>query len=192
MKILLRRFQFAALLLSAVLLATACHREPQVLTVGGDFTLTDQNGTPFQLSSLRGNAVLVFFGYTSCPDVCPTTLSKIASVYRQLGPDAARVRTVYISVDTRRDTPAVLKEYLNNFSSLHAIGLTGSVPQIDKVAAQYGASYEISPAAGPHTDYTVAHTTYVYGLDPKGRTRLLFPYDATVAQMSEGIREILR
>jgi len=186
-----RRFWLVALLLITGL-ATACHRAPEVLPVGGDFALTDQNGKLFELSSLRGNAVLVFFGYTSCPDVCPTTLSKIASVYRQLGPQAGRVKTVYISVDTRRDTPPVLKEYLNNFSSIHAIGLTGSVAQIDKVAKEYGASYEIAPVPGSKNDYTVAHTTYVYGLDPKGRTRILFPYDATVAQMTEGIREILR
>src|SRR5271168_1810530 len=78
----------------------SCHRaELPVLPVGGDFALTDYNNQHFELSSLRGKAVLVFFGYTSCPDVCPTTLSKLASVYKQLGNDSKRVKTLYISVD---------------------------------------------------------------------------------------------
>jgi protein SCO1/2 len=183
------------LLSLAVLTSSGCSRgAPEVLNIGGDFTLTDQNGTPFELSSLRGKAVLIFFGYTACPDACPTTMSKLASVYRELGADAARVKTVYISVDTQRDRPAVLKEYLTNFRSVDAIGLTGSVAEIDKVTALFGARYRITPlpeTPGSHETYTVGHTTAVYALDPNGRTRLIFPYEATVAEMTEGIRETL-
>jgi protein SCO1 len=180
----------------AALFAAGCGREAlPILNIGGDFTLTNQDGMPFELSSLRGKAVLIFFGYTSCPDVCPTTMSKLASVYRELGPDAARVQTVYISVDTQRDTPAVLKEYLTNFKSVDAIGLTGTVKDIDKVTALFNAIYRITPlpdATGSNENYTVGHTTAVYALDANGRTRKVFSYAATVAEMTEGIREILQ
>jgi protein SCO1/2 len=121
-------------------------------------------------------------------------MSKLASVYRALGPDASRVQTVYISVDTKRDTPAVLKEYLTNFKSVHAIGLTGTVPEIDTVTNLFGAQYQIAPVLDTSTSeqtYTVAHTTSVYALDPEGRTRLIFPYEATVAEMTKGVRDIL-
>jgi protein SCO1/2 len=165
-----------------------------VLDIGGDFTLADQDGMPFELSSLRGKAVLIFFGYTACPDACPTTMSKLASVYRELGADAARVQTVYISVDTQRDTPAVLKEYLTNFKSVSAIGLTGSVEQIDQVTALFRAAYRITPVPEmpeSHEAYTVGHTTSVYALDADGRTRLIFPYEASVEDMTSGIRDVL-
>ena len=165
------------------------------MKIGGDFTLTDQNGLPFELSSLRGNAVLIFIGYTSCPDACPTTMSKLATVYRELGADASRVKTVYISVDSQRDTPAVMKEYLTNFKSINAIGLTGSKEEIDKVTTLFGARYVITPLSdmpASHEMYTVGHTTSVYGLDADGRTRLIFPYEASVADMTQGIHQILQ
>lgn len=187
--------RFTWILLASAILTWGCARQrPQVLPVGGDFTLTDQDGKPFELSSLHGKAVLVFFGYTTCPDACPVTMSKIASVYRHLGPDARRLKTVYISVDTQRDTPPVLKEYLTNFKSVDAVGLTGTVSQIDKVTALYGAEYEITPMAGmpaSHHMYNVAHSTDVYLVDPQGRTRDIFEYDASVEALTKGVREVL-
>lgn len=161
-----------------------------VLSVGGDFTLTDDSNQRFELSSLRGKAVLIFFGYTSCPDVCPTTLSKLSSVYKKLGPDAARVKTLYITVDPGRDTPAVMKDDLSSFD-LDALGLTGTKAEIDKVVALYGASYEIIPTPESAMKYTVAHSTTLYALDPAGRTRILFPYEATVGDIVKGVQSIL-
>jgi len=170
---------------------SSCHRvELPVLDVGGNFALTDHNNQRFELSSLRGKAVLIFFGYTSCPDACPTTLSKLSSVYRKLGSDAKRVKTLYISVDPQRDTPAVLKEDLGSFE-LDALGLTGSKEEIDKVVKLYGASYEIIPTPDSAAKYTVAHSTTLYALDPEGRTRRLFSYDATVEEIVNGLRAIL-
>jgi protein SCO1/2 len=160
-----------------------------IVPVGGDFALTDHNNQPFQLSSLRGKAVLIFFGYTSCPDACPTTLSKLSAVYRKLGKDSRRVQTLYISVDPQRDTPEVLKEDLSYFH-LGALGLTGTKDQIDKVVAQYGASYEIIPTPESEAKYTVAHSTTLYALDGAGKTRLLFSYDATVDDIAAGLRSI--
>ena len=180
-----------AFLSVAALSALSCHRaELPILPVGGGFTLTDHNGGRFDLSSLRGKAALIFFGYTSCPDACPTTLSKLASVYRRLGDDAKQVKTLYISVDPERDTPAVLKADLSSFH-VDALGLTGTKPEIDKVVAQYGASYEIIPTPNSAAKYTVAHSTILYGIDRAGRTRILFSYDATVEEIVNGLRSIL-
>lgn len=164
--------------------------ELPVLSVGGDFVLTDQDNQPFQLASQRGKAVLVFFGYASCPDACPTTLSKLAAVYRKLGSDASKVQTLYVSVDPERDTPEVLKEDLAHFR-IDALGLTGTKAEIDKVVAQYGASYEIVLLPESEAKYTVTHSTTLYALDAAGRTRILFPYEAGVDEITAGLRKIL-
>jgi protein SCO1/2 len=152
--------------------------------------MVDHDGQPFTLASQRGKVVLIFFGYTFCPDACPTTLSKLASVYRRLGKGASRVKTLYISVDPERDTPAVLKADLENFK-IDAIGLTGTKAQIDAVVAQYGAMYEIVPTPESAAKYTVSHTTTLYGLDPDGRLRIRWRYDATADEIIEGVRTLL-
>jgi protein SCO1/2 len=176
------------------LVALAClgcqRAELPVLSIGGDFSLTDHDNQPFQLSSVRGKAVLIFFGYASCPDACPTTLSKLSVVYKKLGKDAARVKTLYISVDPQRDTPQVLKEDLSYFR-IDALGLTGTKAELDKVVAQYGASYEIIPMPESEAKYTVAHSTTLYALDPAGKTRILFSYEASVDEITAGLKEIL-
>ena len=181
--------------LAVVVPLAACHRAATpslpVLPIGGsDFTLTDDDGERFSLSSLRGRAVLIFFGYTFCPDACPTTLSKLASVARKLGSDAGRVKTLYISVDPQRDTPAVLKSDLSNFD-VDVLGLTGTKPEIDQVVKAYGAAYEIVPMPNSAAKYSVAHTTSLYALDTSGRTRIEFAYEAPVDDIVKGIREIL-
>jgi protein SCO1/2 len=180
------------LIFSFIALAvTGCRQAPRlpVLHDGGDFALTDHNGQRFELTSLRGKAVLIFFGYTSCPDVCPTTLSKLSEVYRRLGDDSKRVKTLYITVDPGRDIPAVLKDDLSNFE-VDALGLTGTKAEIDKVVALYGAQYEIIPTPESAAKYTVAHTATLYALDTAGRTRLEFPYDAKVDDIVAGIKAI--
>lgn len=184
----------ASLLICAMVIG-GCRRGPAakalpVLPIGGDFSLLGHDGSRFELASLRGKAVLVFFGYSSCPDACPTTLSKLATVSRRLGNDRARVKTLYISVDPDRDTPQVLKADLQNFD-LDALGLTGTKAEIDKVVALFGAAYEITPTPESAAKYTVAHTTWLYALDTKGRTRIRFPYEATVGDIVSGIHAIL-
>ncbi len=174
----------------AALASLSCHRALPVLPIGGDFTLTGDDGQPFQFSSLRGKVVLIFFGYTSCPDACPTTLSKLSSVYRRLGNDAKRVKTLYVSVDPERDTPAVLKADLGAFQ-LDALGLTGTKDQIDKVVAQFGAEYEIIPTPTSVMKYTVAHSTTLYVSDAEGKVRMEFPYEATTDQIASGVQAVL-
>lgn len=191
----LRQRALAAVLATAAGTALACARGPAaeplpVLPIGGDFQLTDHDNRPFDLVSQRGRVVLIFFGYSSCPDACPTTLSKLATVSRRLGDDRARVKTLYISVDPERDTPPVLKADLSNFA-LDALGLTGTKDQIDKVVAQYGAAYEIVPTPESAAKYTVSHSTAVYALDAKGRVRMQFPYEASVDEIVKGLTAIL-
>lgn len=157
---------------------------------GGDFTLTDHDGKRFELQSLHGRAVLIFFGYSTCPDVCPTTLSKLSSVSRRLGTESAKVKTLYISVDPERDTPAVLKADLALFQ-LDALGLTGTRAEIDKVVAQYGASYQIVPTPQSAAKYSVSHSTTLYVLDRTGNLRMTFPYEATVDEIVQGLKPVL-
>ena len=161
-----------------------------VLPIGGDFTLIDQDAKPFSLSSLQGKVVLIFFGYTMCPDACPTTLSKLSSAYARLTPEErARVKAVYISIDPERDTPAVMKDHLTYFG-VDAIGLTGTVEGTSAVARQFGAHFEKTTdktAAG----YLMSHTVSIFGLDAKGQTRLLIDYEASVDLVVKEIRALL-
>jgi protein SCO1 len=188
----------ALVLLAAAIAAAGCGSSPQakarevppILPIGGDFALTDHNGQRFELSSLRGKVVLIFFGYTFCPDACPTTLSKLASVTERLGADGDKVKTLYVSVDPERDTPEVLKADLGSFR-VDALGLTGTKAEIDKVTALFGAAYEITATPESAAKYSVAHTTTLYALDSSGRTRRTFRYEATVNEIVEGIRAIL-
>jgi len=155
-----------------------------------EFTLTDQNSQPFVLSSLRGKVVLVFFGYTMCPDACPTTLSKLSAAYAKLKPEErARVKTLYISVDPDRDTPAVMKDHLTYFG-VDAYGLTGPEPAIKEVASKFGAQYEKSttPTAG---GYTMSHTVSIFGLNATGRPSKIIPYEASVDEVLVAVRGLL-
>jgi protein SCO1/2 len=155
-----------------------------------DFTLTDQTGQPFSLNSQRGKVVMLFFGYTMCPDVCPTTLSKLTSVTSKLGADRGRVKTVYVTVDPERDSPAVLKADLDLFD-LDAVGLTGTREEIDKVVAMYGATYEITPTPSSAAKYSVAHSTTLYVIDAAGVVRREFPYEATADEIVAAIKPLL-
>lgn len=186
----MRRPIKCAVLAALAMAACSRHVSLPILPVGGDFTLTDDTGHPFELASLHGKAVLIFFGYTSCPDACPTTLSKLSAVYRRLGSDAKRVKTLYITVDPSRDTPAALKADLANFK-VDALGLTGTKTDIDKVVKEYGAAYEIVATPDSYAKYTVSHTTTVYALDTSGRTRILFDYEAKADDIVSGLKTIL-
>jgi protein SCO1/2 len=175
----------------SILTLVSCHQAaPPVLPIGGDFALTDHNGQRFHISSLRGSAVMIFFGYTSCPVACPTTLSKLSVVYRKLGNKARHVKTLFISVDPEHDTPPVLKADLNNFH-IDVLGLTGTKAEIDRVLSLYEGSYKIVPSPDSAVKYGIAHDTTVYAIDGAGRTRIQFTSDATVDEIVRGLRRIL-
>ena len=154
---------------------------------GGDFTLTDQDEERFDLSEHRGDAFLVFFGYTFCPDACPLMLSKLAAVYDALDLEPGqRVRTIYITVDPSRDTPEQLGEYLAYFSTVDVRGLTGSREEIDEVAERYGVLYKYQePNEAGH--YLVAHTTTLFLVDREGRLRYRFHPSDTPEYIAAGI-----
>jgi protein SCO1/2 len=140
---------------------------PVVLApLGGPFALTDQNGTARSDADFHGRYVLVYFGYTYCPDVCPTTLASIADALARLGPKASGVVPVFITVDPARDTPKVLKRYLAAFGP-RFVGLTGSPPRIAKVAQEYHVYYARQPLKGG--GYGMAHSSQLYLLGPDGR-----------------------
>lgn len=160
--------------LAAVVLACAGPAEvapDETLMTVGDFELVDHDGAPFHLSSLRGRPALLFFGYTHCPDACPTMMSKLAVAYRHAGPEANAIPVLFVSVDPR-DTPPVLKEYMSYFA-VPARGLTGPKEKIDEVVQKFAAHYTITPGdseAGPYVD----HTLTLYVLDKEGNVRELF------------------
>jgi protein SCO1 len=130
------------------------------------FALVDTNGRMITDKDLRGRWLLVFFGYTSCPDICPTTLSSVAAALEQLGSVATRVQPVFITVDPTRDTVEALREYLAPFDQ-RIIGLTGNEEQIARTAAIFGARYFKVPSTDPK-EYTIAHSALVYVIGPEG------------------------
>jgi protein SCO1 len=129
------------------------------------FNLTDHRGLPFAPAEWLGRPTMVFFGFTFCPDVCPTTLSDISDWLTDLGPEADRLNVALISVDPERDTPAVLAEYLSNFDP-RITGLTGQLPEVEKAAADFRAKFEKLPRDG---DYTMNHTAGVFLFHADGR-----------------------
>jgi protein SCO1/2 len=157
------------LVLAGVLVASTylSSRSPAPIgTIGGPFHLEDQSGKPVTDQDLKGRPYLVFFGYTHCPDVCPTTLFEISEVMKALGKDADRAGALFITVDPERDTPAVLKDYLSNFDP-HMRGLTGDPAAV--AAALKGYRVYAKKVALTDGDYTMDHTAVVYLMDRDGR-----------------------
>lgn len=139
---------------------------PQASAVGGPFKLVDQNGRTVTEQDMKGKPFLVFFGFTHCPDVCPTALFDMSEVFRKLGPDADRAAALFITVDPERDTPEVMKTYLSSFDP-HLRGLTGDEAAIDGVVKAYRAYARKVPS--PDGSYTMDHTGLVYLMDKEGR-----------------------
>jgi protein SCO1/2 len=137
--------------------------QPQV---GGPFALLDQNGDTKTDRDFRGRWMLIYFGYTNCPDVCPTTLSLMSAVMDRLGGRAARVAPIFITVDPDHDTPAMMKQYLHAFGS-RFIGLTGPKSHIASVASEYRVYFRRRPLAGGQ--YAVDHSSVIYLMDPNGK-----------------------
>jgi len=186
----------AALLVLAVGTLPACRgsgtsagvREEDRPVFGGDFTLTNQDNHRFHLQDVRGRPAVLFFGYTSCPDMCPVTMSRIAGALDRLGKPGHDVVTLFVSVDPKRDTPAVLKEYVQSFS-VPVIGLTGTAEQVGRVAAAYHASFELVPTGT--TNYLVNHTSAIFLIDRRGRLRQFFKYDEKPDVLASALQTLL-
>jgi protein SCO1/2 len=134
--------------------------------IGGPFQLTDQSGATFTEKDLQGRPTLIFFGFTHCPDVCPTSLFEISEILRAMGKDADRVNALFISVDPERDTAAAMKDYLSSFDP-HLKGLTGDAASVQKVITEYRVYAKKVPLKDG--DYTMDHTALIYLMDRDGK-----------------------
>ena len=148
--------------------------QPQTATVGGPFQLVDSSGRTVNQELLKGKWSVVFFGFTHCPDICPTTLFEMAQVEPLLGPRGKDVQTVFVSVDPGRDTPQQVAAYIANPAfPKRLVGLTGSDAQVAATAKAYRVYYQ---KQGEGADYTVNHAAYSYLMTPKGRFACVLPY----------------
>jgi len=155
-----------------------------------DFQLIDQHGADFRLSDLKGKLVLVFFGYTYCPDICPITLAEFKQIKENLAQQADKVRFLFITVDPQRDSPEVLAKHLQNFDP-QFIGLTGPEEELARVWKQFGAYREIRQVEGSQ-NYLVDHTVRIYVLDAEQNLILTYSYDIGARILLEDIRHLLK
>jgi protein SCO1/2 len=155
-----------------------------------DFTLRAQDRGEFRLSRYRGDVVVLTFGYTFCPDVCPTTLAELAQVRERLGGAAKRLRVVFVTVDPERDSLERLRAYTRAFDSTF-VGLTGTPDQLASVWKAYGVVAQKRVVPGTAAAYLVDHSAFVYVIDPEGRLRLMFPFGTAIEDMAHDIKLLL-
>ncbi len=154
-----------------------------------DFSLVDQNGETFQLSAQKGKVVLIFFGYTNCPDVCPITLTDFKRIKNELGGLTDEVRFVFITVDPERDTIERLRAYLPSYDPAF-FGLTGEREQLEQVWKSYGV-YQARQESGSAAGYLVDHTARIYAIDKRGNWRLTYPFEMDRNAVIEDVRHLL-
>ncbi|OJX23663.1 SCO family protein [Comamonas testosteroni] len=193
---LTRRTLLTVTALGAIAL-TACERKTPVTYHGIDLTgatyatdirLSDPDGKERTLADFRGKAILIFFGFTQCPDVCPTALTRAAEVKRLLGPDGERLQTLFITVDPERDTPEVLKAYTAAFDPSF-IGLYGDLERTAQTAKDFKVYYKKVPTGAT---YTMDHTSLSYVYDPQGKLRLALRHEQPAQDCAEDIRKLLK
>ncbi|TMH66060.1 MAG: SCO family protein [Betaproteobacteria bacterium] len=157
---------------------------------GRDFRLIDHTGRPRTLADFRGKVVVLFFGYTQCPDVCPTTLSQLAATMQKLGPDAARVQVLFVTVDPERDTADLLARYVPAFNASF-LGLYGDATATAETAKEFKILYQKQPGPNPG-GYTVDHSAGTYLFDPQGRLRVFESYGQGPDVFAHDIRALLQ
>ena len=183
----------------AALILTACQPAPQAptfqatditgATFARDFKLTDHNGQPRTLASFKGKVVAIFFGYTHCPDVCPTTLSDFATALKQLGPLADRVQVLFVTVDPQRDTPALLKLFVPAFDP-RFLGMVPDPESLKELAKEYKVVYQ-KTSVKDADNYLIDHSAGTYVYDAKGRLRLLVPYGSSPDLIAHDLKTLL-
>ena len=184
--------------LAAILALTApggvpVHAETATATtLTGRFKLIDQDGRAVTEASYAGHLRLMTFGYTFCPDICPTTLAVMAAALQALGPDAARVIPIFVTVDPKRDTPQRLKAYVAAFDS-RFVGLSGAPDAVDQAAHNFHARYHVNPPeAGDPDLYTVDHSAGIYIMDGDGRFLAKLPHQLDADDIAQRVRAALR
>jgi protein SCO1/2 len=156
--------------------------------IGGPFHLTDQNGKTVTDADLKGKWSLIYFGYTHCPDACPTALNDISIALEELGPKRGEVRPVFITVDPERDTSETLKSYVTSFDA-PILALTGTAEQVAQAAKSYRVYYAKHPEAGG--DYSMDHSSVIYVMDPQGRFTASFTHESSPEQIAERLKKLL-
>ena len=191
------RAAIAVLTLGLSLALAGCDSRPEFRNTdvtGADFAsgfaLTGHDGKPRTLADFRGKAVVVFFGYTQCPDVCPTTLAELAEVMRLLGPDADRVQVLFVSVDPERDTQELLSQYVPAFDK-RFLGLYGDAEATARTAKTFKVFYQKVPGKTPG-NYTVDHTAGSYVYDAQGKLRLFLKHGAGAEPIAHDLRQLLK
>jgi len=157
--------------------------------VGGPFTMTDHTGAKVTEKTFLGRYMLVFFGYTYCPDICPTELQVMMAALDSMGPQAEKIRPVFVSVDPERDTPEVLKSYVENFGP-QLVGLTGTPEEVAGIAKAYRVYYAKS-GDKESPDYLMDHSSIIYLMGPDGRFVKHMPYTTDAAKLAEELKEAL-
>ena len=158
------------------------------MEVVGDFSLPDHTGKPRKLSDFKGKVIVLFFGYTQCPDVCPTTLTEVAAAMKELGAKASDVQVLFVTVDPERDTPELLAQYVPAFDPSF-LALRGSQTQLEPVAKQFKVFYAKVPS--PSGGYTMDHTAGSFVFDKQGRIRLLVSYSAGASVFARDLGQLL-
>ncbi|GIK75160.1 MAG: electron transporter SenC [Chloroflexota bacterium] len=156
-----------------------------------DFTLDSTLGRPVALSEFGERYTMLYFGYTTCPDICPTTLADMGKAQTLLGDAADRVQMLFITVDPERDTPERMRDYLAYFGK-NIIGLRGSLEETEAVAGQFGVVYQKQFASTSATDYLIDHSSVVLVLDPQRRPLVMFPFGVTAEQMAHDLSAVIR
>ena len=187
--------------LVAAMSLSACQPKPaekpplEGATIGGDFTLVDEDGKVFSSDSLKGKYRVLYFGYTFCPDACPTDMAVLGKAMRQLDAKdpalSAKIQPLFVSVDPARDTPAVLKQFTDAFYP-RLIGLTGSDAQIAKIAKQYAISYRKDPAPAGVSGYLMDHPRVAFLFDPDGKPIEMLPVDANADAVEADLEKWVR
>ena len=154
-----------------------------------DFVLTDSQGRSVTAADFKGKTRLLYFGFTHCPGICPTTLATLAAAVRDLGPDADQVRVLFVSVDPRRDSPAVLERYQARFGP-QVVGLTGQMPALRALARRYRVAFSYDPP-GADGNYVVNHSSAIFAFDGRGRARLLRREEAGVPALAADLRRLV-
>jgi len=159
--------------------------------MSGHFSLTDQNGKAVTDKDYKGKWRLVFFGFTYCPEVCPVTTAKISEVMKYLGNDAALIQPLFISVDSERDTPERLREYLKDYDA-RIIGLTGTEDQIKEAAKNFGAFYQRTETPGSSEGVSYDHSSYTYLISPKGEIVSFYRYKETAGAVTAAVDKTIK
>ena len=181
--------------LAAALALAACDSGPKFRSTditgaqyGKVLDLTDHNGKPRHLEDFRGKAVVIFFGFTHCPDICPTTLAETAAALKKLGADADRVQVLFVTVDPERDTAEALSKYVTAFDP-RFLGLRGDAEATSRAAKEFKVFYEKRKSGD---SYSVDHSGQTYVIDPQGRLRLLVRPERLAEDLPEDLRALLR